>query len=147
MMSQEEAFALGFHDVPDARTLAAMSFVELAAELSSSKPGTPKHMVIEREMKRALAKDQAKANRSNIYIGTVIAGIFGLSGVVIGWWLRETSSVQNPAHTNSLNQVQQTGFSHEPMVSNPAPVQPIASKPVANPPPANRNNGNTNNVP
>lgn len=85
---EKEGFVRGFHGIPDASRLMSMSFAELASELSSSEPGSPKYIVIEREIKRHLAKDQAGINQKNIIIGVCIGGLFTVLGTLLGWWLR-----------------------------------------------------------
>ena len=147
VMSEEEAIALAFHNVPDAEHLAAMSFAELAFEFSAAHPGTPRHIVIERELKRVLAKDQAKAYRSNIYIGGVMAGVFGLFGVLLGWWLREASAMDKPAYSNTLQQSQPAELSEKPKVTEVSPINSVPSKSVSDPAPAASNSAKGNPVP
>ena len=147
VLPENEAFALGFHDAPDAEALGAMSFVELASEIASARLGSPKYLVLERELKRVLAKDQAKENRSNIYIGALLAGLFGLSGVILGWWLRETSSMEKPTNSSALHQIEQSGLTQKPPATSISAIQPVASQPVSNPTPADNNRKNGHNVP
>lgn len=65
----EAAFEAGYnkvkHGIPYERELAAMSYAQLAALLGSCPKGSPKYLVIEREMaKRAHADDSAAASVS-----------------------------------------------------------------------------------
>lgn len=86
-MPENDALNRGFHGIPDKKTLRSMSFIDLAVELGNSEPGSPKHEVIQREIKRIHAKDQAHINRCNVILG----GGLGLLGVIIGavltWYL------------------------------------------------------------
>lgn len=72
----QECFVRGSHDIPDADKLNTMSFSELASELSSCKRDSPKFLVIERELKKHLAKDQAAINRPNMLWAAGIGGVF-----------------------------------------------------------------------
>jgi hypothetical protein len=47
-----EAFLRGYHDIPDDEKLRQMSFVELAALLSSCENGSARYLVVEQEMFR-----------------------------------------------------------------------------------------------
>ena len=85
---EKEAFDRSILDIPDAEKLAAMPFVELAELLSSCEKDSAKFHVVERELKNRLAKDQAKINRPNIILGAIMGGVFGLLGVVLGYYLK-----------------------------------------------------------
>ena len=89
----EDSFVRGFHGIPDDKALGAMSFTQLASLLAGCEIGSPKFIVLEREMKKHLAKDQARINRSNILVGALIAGLFALLGAGVGGLLR------SPLHT------------------------------------------------
>ena len=89
-MSHDDGLTRGFHGIPDDHRLAAMTFAELAEQLSLCDKDTPKYLVVERELKAHLAKDQARANRENVLIGAGIGLLSGLAGVILGWWLRST---------------------------------------------------------
>jgi len=63
--AEEDGFLRGYHDIPDNVKLHKMSFVDLAALLASCEGGSAKFNVVERELKKHLAKDQAEINRKN----------------------------------------------------------------------------------
>ncbi len=48
----EDAFLRGFHDIPDDANLQKMSYVQLAALLSSCESGSPRFLVVEAEKRR-----------------------------------------------------------------------------------------------
>lgn len=91
---EQDGFLRGYHDIPDDEKLKTMSFVELSAELASCSNGSPKFIVIEREIKKHIARDQSKAARSNIFLGAGIAGFFTILGAVIGGVLKTCPSCQ-----------------------------------------------------
>lgn len=122
--SDKEDFVRGFHGIPDDEKLNAMSFTELASELSSADPGSPKFMVIEREMKKHLAKDQAKSNRGNIVLGACI----GLVGVFIGGFIRSTPPCDEVSPSNTMQQIK----SEKPPITNVAPIVKTNPEPVEN---------------
>lgn len=74
-----DAMARGYHSIPDDAELQRMSFVELASLLSSCESGSPRFNVVEREMKKHVAKDQAEINRPNMLWAAGIGGVFALS--------------------------------------------------------------------
>lgn len=102
--SHNDAFNSGVnkvvHDIPCDSDLKKMSFVELSIELASSKKDSPKFIIFEREIKKHIAKDQAKINRGNIILGACI----GLVGVFIGAWLKESPPTQQVAPSNNVQQ-------------------------------------------
>lgn len=91
---EQEGFVRGYHGIPDAGKLSAMSFSELASLLSSCEKESPKFLVVERELKKHLAKDQAKINLPNMLWAACIGGAFALAGVVLGWYLKNPPSEQ-----------------------------------------------------
>jgi hypothetical protein len=128
--SDKEDFVRGFHGIPDDEKLEAMSFAELASEISSCEVGSPKFIIIEREMKKHLAKDQAEINLRNVIIGGIMAGLFGLSGVVLGWWLRDSSTVQEPASSGSKQQLQQGKLDENTNIANIPAFKSVSSQPI-----------------
>ncbi|WP_442499078.1 hypothetical protein [Methylobacter sp. sgz302048] len=102
--SSDDAFKTGVnkvvHNIPHDYELSKMSFVELAIELASSKKDSPKFIVFEREIKKHIAKDQAKINRGNIILGACI----GLVGVFLGAWLKESPPTRQVAPSNTVQQ-------------------------------------------
>lgn len=94
---KQDGISRGFHGIPDDEKLKKMSFIKLAEELASCSNGSPKFIVIEREIKKHIARDQSKAARSNILLGAGIAGIFTILGTVIGGVLKTCPSYQQVA--------------------------------------------------
>lgn len=131
--SEQEAFVRGFHGIPDSAKLESLSFSELASELSTTESGSPKFIVIEREMKKHLAKDQANINLKNVIIGGIMVGIFGLSGVVLGWWLRDSSTIHKPSGGGSEYQIQQGKLGNNENTTRTPIPKPIHAQPIAVP--------------
>ena len=115
---EQEGFVRGFHGIPDSEKLNAMSFAELASLLSSCEKDSPKFLVVERELKKYIAKDQAAINLKNILVGAFIGGVFGWAGVVIGFYLGKQEP--NPNTTEKIEK-------RQPNQNLPAaqPVEPI----------------------
>ena len=134
--SEADGFARGFHGIPHAEKLRTMPFVDLAEELAGSAKDSAKFITVERELKRRLAEDQAKTNRSNVLLGAIVGGCFGLAGVVIGWYLRDSQTSSNPAHGSTVQQTHQGKLEVKPPnryvpASNPTISQPaVAPSPV-----------------
>jgi hypothetical protein len=127
-MIEEEAFTRGAHDIPDHSKLQVMSFAELASELSYSTKDSPKYMVIERELKRALAKDQARINRSNVILGALMGGALSLLGVTLGAHLKSSSVPQQPNSASGVQQVNQGQLGLQPQITNAPALQPAVSQ-------------------
>ena len=92
-LNEDDEFVRGYHDIPSDHELNRMSFVQLASLLATCQESTPKFTVVDRELKKRLLKDQSAINLRNVIIGACIGGIFGLSGVIIGAYLKEPPSV------------------------------------------------------
>lgn len=131
--AEAEGFVRGFRSIPEDDKLRALSFVELAEERSRSPKDSTKYMTIDRELKKRLAADQAKINRSNVYAGALMSGLFGLAGVFLGWWLRDASSMQQSIPSNAVQLIQQGVLGVKSSVSNVPVVQPVASQPMPAP--------------
>lgn len=133
--SYDDAFKAGVnkvaHDIPYDYELSKMSFVELAIELASSKKDSPKFTVLEREIKKHLAKDQAKINRSNIILGACI----GLAGVFIGGVLRSPATCNEISKTNTVQQLSNNKLPFTAV----APSVPAFGIQVINPTPVSNN--------
>jgi hypothetical protein len=67
--ADDEAFAQGFHGIPDPRKRARMSAEKLAIELSNLEKGSPPYILIEHELNLRLAKEQAKATLTAAWLG------------------------------------------------------------------------------
>lgn len=127
----EEAFRRGYHGIPDDGKLQAMSYIQLSELLHSSEKDSTKFHVIEREMKKHLAKDQARINRSNIILGACI----GLAGVFIGGFLRSSPPCNEIPITNTVNQ----DHAVKPPLVNPPSIQPATIAPTIETAPAQSN--------
>lgn len=134
-----EAMARGYHDIPDDAKLKRMSFVELAALLSSCESGSARFSVVERELKKHLAKDQAEINRKNIILGACMGGVFGLGGVVLGAWLKNSPPTQQVATPSAIQQVPNGNLTIKPPVAGLPPSTPSVALPANNPAPVQNN--------
>lgn len=105
----DDALLRGYHSIPDDEELQRLSFVQLAAELSNCVSGSARFSVVEREMKKHYAKDQAKTNRFNIGFGACIGGIFGLLGVVLGVFLKNSQTTLQVSPSDSVRQIEKVG--------------------------------------
>lgn len=84
----------GFHGIPDDGKIQDMSYVQLCEVRNSCEKDSPKFYVMEREVKRRLAIDQAEINRPNMLLAAAIGGTFALVGIVVGAYLRNEPSAQ-----------------------------------------------------
>lgn len=121
--AEEEGVLRGYYGIPDDVKLYKMSFVELAALLASCESGSAKFNVVERELKKHLAKDQAEINRKNIFLGACLGGIFGLIGVILGANLKNSPASQHIAPAASMQQPSGGSLAATPPTSNPDPAQ------------------------
>lgn len=129
-MSEQDDFSRGFHGIPDDGKLRAMSYLQLAEALQGSAAGEPKYLVIEKEMKLRIAADQAKVNRANVLLGGLMAGCFGLAGVVLGWYLRESQPGAQVTNSNAVQKVHPANLTIKPPLGNIPAGQSVASQPV-----------------
>lgn len=135
----QDAFLRGALDIPDDAKLLQMSFVELAALLSSCESGSAKFNVVEREMKRRLTQDQAKINRPNMLWAAGIGGTFALSGVVLGAWLNNAPAFKKEAPSATVQQVSKSNLSEKPSITQIAPIGKSATGGTDKPDPVNGN--------
>ncbi|MGI0036126.1 MAG: hypothetical protein ACRD98_09690 [Nitrososphaera sp.] len=135
----EDAFLRGSLDIPDDAKIQNMSFVQLAALLSSCETGSARFNVVERELKKHLAKDQAEINRKNIFLGACLGGIFGLIGVVLGAHLKNSPLPQQIAPAAAVQQMKKADLGVKPVVGNIAPSTPLTAQPANSPPPGQSN--------
>jgi len=138
-VEEQDDLARGYHGIPDDAKLQAMSYIKLCETLQSCEKDSTKFHVVEREVKKRLAKDQAKINRSNIGFGACIGGMFGLVGVILGGYLKDSPSPQQVAPSASVQQVQKSGLTPIPPVGNFSPSTPTVSQPTTNPAPVQKN--------
>lgn len=129
--AEEEGCLRSFHDIPDDVKLHKMSFVELAALLISCEGGSVKFNVVERELKKHLAKDQAEINRKNIFLGACLGGIFGLIGVFLGAHLKDSPSSQQVTTPSAVQQLNNDNLAVKPPVENIEP-NPLSDTPLTN---------------
>lgn len=113
---ENEGFIRGIHDIPSDRELSEMSFVELVSELSSAEKDSPKFKILERELKKHLARDQAKINRTNVILGAFI----GLIGVLVGSYIQSTPFCKEAPSINAAQQ----------MINKNVPVKPLTAETV-----------------
>ena len=85
-LEEKDAFDRSEYKIPLDSELRKMSFVEMATALHGITVGSPRYIVIDREIKKQLAQDQAQANRTNVLLGALVGGCFALAGVVLGWF-------------------------------------------------------------
>lgn len=137
-----------WHDIPGDEKLKSMSFSDLAVEIAGCPKDSPKFQVVEREMKKHIAKDQAKINRCNIILGACVGGIFGLIGVVLGYYLKVAPPTPEQVPPAATVQKMSNGkFTPKPPVGNVAPSQPTIAKPTSNPAPVQNNAQPSNHNP
>jgi hypothetical protein len=136
---EQDGFMRGFHGIPDDGQLRVMSYIELSEVFHSCEKDSTKFHVVEREVKRRLAKDQAEVNRSNILFGTVVGGIFNLAGVVLGYCLRLDPMNQQVAPVNALQQIGNSNLTLKNPLGNVTVGTSPVSQPVANPASAAKN--------
>jgi hypothetical protein len=139
-----EAMARGYYGIPDDAKLKQMSFVELASLLSSCESGSAKFNVVERELKKHLAKDQAEINLRNVILGACIGGILGLSGVVLGYYLKAVPLCsEQVSRSSSGEQSSDSNRASEPPARKVTASTPPISQ-SANNPASLQNNGQPN---
>ncbi len=112
----DEALIRGYHGIPDDARIKGMSFVQLADLLQSCETGSVKYVVVDREMKKRLANDQAKINLKNVIFG----GVFGLIGVALGAYLKSSPPTHQVVPTAAMQQVTK---GNTPLASSPPSVQ------------------------
>lgn len=136
---EQEGFVRGFHSIPDAEKLTAMSFAEIASLLPSCEKDSPKFHVVERELKKHLAKDQAEINRPNMLLAAGIGGTFALAGVVLGAYLNNSPSLKQVAPSATVQQVEKSNLGEKPPIANLPVSQPSAVAPTIHPDPKQNN--------
>ena len=128
--TEQDGLDVSDHNIPDKYWLASKPFDVLAAFLAESRKDSARHTVIDREIKKRLAKDSAGINRNNVIIGACAGGVFGLLGVILGNYLKSENQI-SPAGT--VQQVNHGYLAEQPQVANMPSVKSIASQPVAVP--------------
>ena len=133
--TESEGFAIAGHDIPDERVVASMKFDVLAATLAESKPDSARYTVIDREIKKRLAKDSAAIHLKNVLMGACAGGIFGLLGVMLGAYLKSEKQI-SPA--SAVQQVNQGQLAAQPQSTVVPSVPSVSSQPVSVPSPVKR---------
>ena len=131
---EQDGFVRGFHDIPSDNKLCQMSFAELASLLPSCEKDSPKFLVIERELKKHLAKDQATINRPNMLYAACVGGAFALAGVVLGYYLKN-----DVAPSGTVQQVEKSHLGEKPQIANLPVSQPSVVAPIPHPGPIQNN--------
>ncbi len=135
VQAAEESFLRGYHSLPDDKKIQAMSFIQLSELYQSCEKDSTKFHVVEREVKKRLAKDQAKINRKNIIIGSCIGGLFTIVGVILGWWLKSCPLCESVASSSTVHKIGNVNLAVKPPVAKlPLSVPPIP-KPTDSPSP------------
>lgn len=129
----QEGFVRGFHSIPDAQKLNAMSFAELTSLLSSCEKDHPKYLVVERELKKHLARDQAKINLPNMLWAACVGGAFALAGVVLGAYLKTSPPIEQVAPATAVQQIEKSYLPITPPVGKIAPSTPFVAHPEIKP--------------
>lgn len=136
---EHEGFVRGYHDIPSDNELCKMSFVELASLLASSEKDSPKFIAIERELKKHLAKDQAKINLPNMLWAACVGGVFALAGVFIGAQLKSSPAPEQIAPSATVQQADKSKLTENPPRGDVAPDAPAIGKPATHPAPVQNN--------
>ena len=116
------------HGIPDDSKLASMSFADLAVDLSLCIKDSPKFTVIERELKKRIAQDQAKINRPNMLYAACVGGAFALTGVVLGYYLKN-----DVPPGGAVQKVEKSTLAPSPSIANIPASQPPISPPAVQP--------------
>lgn len=125
----ENAFARTSLRLPSDEKIERMPFVELASLLSSYESGSGAFQVVEREIKKRLANDQAKINRPNMLWAAGIGGAFALAGVILGAWLQNSpflKQIASPSasqHTDKMKPSENSSGGNVPSLA-PAIINP-----------------------
>lgn len=122
-----EAVGRVYDGIPDDQKISGMTYYELSVAFRSCEAGSTGFDVIEREMKKHLAQDQAKINRPNMLWAAGIGGVFALCGVVLGHYLRNDVPPASAVH-----QVETSDLGIKPPI---AKVPQALTTTVAQPPP------------
>ena len=129
-LEEKDAFDRSEYKIPLDSELRKMSFVEMATALHGIRVGSPGYIVIDREIKKQLAQDQAQANRTNVLLGALVGGCFALAGVVLGWFLHESQPDPQVANGSSFQQTHPANLAVKPRLGSVPSDQTVASQPV-----------------
>lgn len=129
----------GYHDIPDDDKLQEMSYIQLSEIFHSCEKDSTKFLVVEREMKRHLAKDQAEINRKNILLGVCIGGLFSIVGALIGGFLKSCPSCEQVTPSDAVQKAEKNNLDVKPPIANLAPSTPAVAQPTTGPAPVQSN--------
>ena len=133
----QDAFDMAALHLPSSNDIKKLSFAGLASLLSLYREGTAEYRVVERALKKHLAKDQAKINLPNILWPAGFSGMFALAGVVLGWHLPMSQTMAKERHTDNVQQSKNSRLDPQYMITRgpnpnaesiPAPVVPRTEK-------------------
>jgi len=136
---EQDDLVRGYCDIPDDEKLQGMSYIQLSEIFHSCEKDSTKFHVVEREIKKRLAKDQVKINRSNIFLGAGIAGFFTILGAVVGGFLKSCPTCQQVTPAAAVKQIETGDLSKRPTVTAVLPINPSAAQPVNEPSPVQNN--------
>lgn len=129
-------------DLPPDHVLCNKSFDDLV-ELIDLCPEreSGRFLILDRELKKRLATDQARINFPYMLraarLGAIIGGLFALSGVFLGYCLKEFSSHSQVSVSKNNNEIIDSKFSknlegdlsiNQPVISPPLPNKKPISK-------------------
>ena len=134
-LENQDDLVRGYRGIPDDEKLQKMSYIQLAEIFHSCEKDSTKFHVIEREMKKRLAKDQVKINRSNIFLGAGIAGFFTILGAVLGGFLKTCPSCQQVTPAATMKQIENGDLRKKAVGTTVLPITPSASLPANEPSP------------
>ena len=104
-IEEHDGFSRGFNDIPFDGQIRAMSYLHLSEVFHSCEKNSVKYHVMEREVKRRLAQDQAEINRPNMLLSATVGGTFALAGVLLGAYLKDSSTTQLVSPTVAAQQI------------------------------------------
>lgn len=134
-----------FHGIPEDERLKSLPFSDLAVELSGCEKDSPKFLVLEREIKKRFANDQASINRPNMLWAAGVGGVFALIGVFLGAYLKHATSVEEAPPSITVRQIERAHITPEIPMEKVAPNTRSAIQP-ANHQTAISNNGQPPNT-
>ncbi len=102
---EQDGFSRGYNDIPFDGQIRAMSYLQLSEVFHSCEKNSVKYHVVEREVKRRLAKDQAEINRPNMLLAATVGGTFALAGVLLGAYLKDSPTTQLVSPSTAVQQI------------------------------------------
>lgn len=129
----QHAFERASLHLPSDKEIEKLSFAGLASLLAYQKEGTAEYSVVERAIKKRLAKDQAVINLPNMLWAAGFGGLFALAGVALGWWLQTMNSTpvccQQILNTSTAEHIEESKFNKQsPSQQAIEPINPNAKQ-------------------